>query len=84
VGERFLPPQGAPSLDSQGRLICGAATGTREGDKERIAALVAAGVDAVILDSSQGDSTYQIQVGLFHVPHVSSRGLMLGMQRFNW
>lgn len=62
MGERFLPPQGAPSLDGQGRLRCGAATGTREGDKERIAALVAAGVDAVILDSSQGDSTYQLQV----------------------
>ncbi|WIA19147.1 hypothetical protein OEZ85_003795 [Tetradesmus obliquus] len=62
VGERFLPPQGAPSLDGQGRLRCGAATGTREGDKERIAALVAAGVDAVILDSSQGDSTYQLQM----------------------
>jgi hypothetical protein len=40
----------------------GAATGTREGDKERIARLVEAGVDAVILDSSQGDSTYQIEV----------------------
>ena len=34
--------------------------GTREGDKARVAALVAAGVDAVILDSSQGDSTYQV------------------------
>lgn len=62
VDELQLPPQGAPSLDSQGRLRCGAATGTREGDKERIARLVEAGVDAVILDSSQGDSTYQIQV----------------------
>lgn len=40
----------------------GAATGTREDDKERIARLVEAGVDAVILDSSQGDSTYQLQV----------------------
>lgn len=61
--ERQLPPQGSPSLDAQGRLRCGAATGTREGDKERIARLVEAGVDAVILDSSQGDSTYQLEVG---------------------
>jgi len=61
--ERQLPPQGEASLDSQGRLLVGAATGTREGDKERIARLVEAGVDAVILDSSQGDSTYQLQVG---------------------
>lgn len=60
--ERQLPPQGEPSLDAQGRLLVGAATGTREGDKERIARLVEAGVDAVILDSSQGDSTYQIEV----------------------
>eukprot|EP00879_Flechtneria_rotunda_P018863 GHRR01019800.1.p1 GENE.GHRR01019800.1~~GHRR01019800.1.p1 ORF type:complete len:443 (+),score=175.86 GHRR01019800.1:489-1817(+) len=60
VEERQLPPQGAPSLDSKGRLLVGAATGTREGDKERIARLVEAGVDAVILDSSQGDSTYQL------------------------
>eukprot|EP00775_Hariotina_reticulata_P004723 gene4724-4973_t len=62
VDEQLLPPQGAPSLDSQGRLLVGAATGTREGDKERIARLVEAGVDAVILDSSQGDSTYQLQM----------------------
>lgn len=61
--ERALPPQGNPSLDAQGRLLCGAATGTREDDKERIARLVEAGVDAVILDSSQGDSTYQLEVG---------------------
>lgn len=61
--ERVLPPQGNPSLDAQGRLLCGAATGTREDDKERIARLVEAGVDAVILDSSQGDSTYQLEVG---------------------
>jgi IMP dehydrogenase len=42
--------------------VFSAAAGTREGDKERIARLVEAGVDAVILDSSQGDSTYQIEV----------------------
>lgn len=63
IDERQLPPQGTPALDSQGRLRVGAATGTREGDKERIARLVEAGVDAVILDSSQGDSTYQLEVG---------------------
>lgn len=62
VADRHLPPQGAPSLDAHGRLLVGAATGTRPGDRERIAALVAAGLDAVILDSSQGDSTYQLEV----------------------
>jgi hypothetical protein len=61
---RSLPAPGAPSQDSQGRLLVGAAVGTREDDKQRVAALVqGAGVDAVILDSSQGDSTFQIQVG---------------------
>lgn len=74
VAERFLPPQGAASLDSQGRLLVGAATGTRENDKERIARLVEAGVDAVILDSSQGDSTYQLQVGWGHCAATSMHG----------
>ena len=59
---RFPTTGGPPSLSSDGRLLCGAAVGTREGDKERVAALVAAGVDAVILDSSQGDSTFQIDM----------------------
>ena len=54
-----LPDAGAPSVDAGGRLLCGAAVGTRESDKDRIKALVAAGVDVVILDSSQGDSTFQ-------------------------
>jgi len=38
--------------------VC-AATGTRPSDRDRISALVAAGVDAVIIDSSQGDSNFQ-------------------------
>ena len=58
----LLPKSAAKSLDAQGRLLCGAAVGTREGDKERVRALVDAGVDAVILDSSQGDSTYQVDM----------------------
>ena len=59
---RRFPAPGAPSLDSEGRLLCGAAVGTREGDKERVAALVAAGINAVILDSSQGDSSFQLDM----------------------
>ena len=40
-------------------LLVAAAIGTRPADKERVAALAAAGVDAIIIDSSQGDSVFQ-------------------------
>ncbi|CCW71859.1 unnamed protein product [Phytomonas sp. Hart1] len=48
------------TLDSSGRLICAAATSTREEDKYRVSSLAAAGVDVIVLDSSQGNSVYQI------------------------
>eukprot|EP00252_Welwitschia_mirabilis_P024447 TRINITY_DN7265_c0_g1_i1.p1 TRINITY_DN7265_c0_g1~~TRINITY_DN7265_c0_g1_i1.p1 ORF type:complete len:503 (+),score=70.75 TRINITY_DN7265_c0_g1_i1:263-1771(+) len=56
---RASPAIGAPSLGSDGKILVGAAIGTRDSDKERLKLLVEAGVNAVILDSSQGDSTYQ-------------------------
>ncbi|MEB3287208.1 MAG: IMP dehydrogenase [Vampirovibrionales bacterium] len=42
------------------QLLVGAAIGTREVDRERATALVEAGVDLLIIDSSQGDSLYQL------------------------
>jgi IMP dehydrogenase len=45
--------------DTQKSLMVAAACGTRPQDKERVKALVLAGVDAIIIDSSQGDSVFQ-------------------------
>merc|ERR1712187_695396 len=45
--------------DKNKNLMVAASVGTRPVDKDRVRALVAAGVDAIVVDSSQGDSMYQ-------------------------
>merc|ERR1712039_1003573 len=45
--------------DKNGSLMVAAAIGTRPADRDRVRALVAAGVDAIVVDSSQGDSVFQ-------------------------
>ncbi|XP_009793593.1 inosine-5'-monophosphate dehydrogenase 2-like [Nicotiana sylvestris] len=64
-----LPKLGLSSLGEDGKFLVGAAVGTRESDKERLEHLVKEGINAVVIDSSQGNSLYQINM-IKHVKHT--------------
>lgn len=64
-------PYSSKSADKQ--LLAGAAVSTRPEDRERVEALVSAGVDAILIDSAQGYSVFQIDMLKFikeHYPDV--------------
>jgi len=48
--------------DDRDCLMVGAAVGTRPSDRDRVRALAAAGTDVIVIDSSQGDSVFQIDM----------------------
>lgn len=58
-------------------MLVGAAIGSRDSDKDRCKALIEAGVDIIIIDSSQGDSVYQHDM-IKHIktnyPHIEVIG----------
>ncbi|EXB51254.1 Inosine-5'-monophosphate dehydrogenase 2 [Morus notabilis] len=56
------PKLGVGTVGEDGKWMVGASIGTREQDKERLQHLVGDGINVVVIDSSQGNSIYQIDL----------------------
>lgn len=50
------------SKDESKQLRVGAAISTQQNDRERLAGLVEAGVDLIVIDAAQGDSVFQVEM----------------------
>lgn len=60
------------------QLLVGAAVSTRPEDRERVEALVDAGVDIILIDSAQGYSVYQLEMLRFIKQHYSQVDVIAG------
>jgi len=63
--------------DKNKQLVVAAAVGTRPTDRDRVRMLVAAGVDAIVIDSSQGDSIYQLDMVKWMKAEFGNTGLQV-------
>ncbi|XP_076926098.1 inosine-5'-monophosphate dehydrogenase 2-like [Bidens hawaiensis] len=72
-----FPKVGFPTVGENGEFLVGASIGTRESDKERLGQLVDAGADVIVIDSSQGNSIYQIEM-IKHAKKVYSNLDVIG------